>query len=103
MLYLNDANNDLGNYFDQPTFKAFQAGSPRPAFNAPIALNQAIEQNAAEVWEIVNSPDSRVYVAGMTQMLGMIDNAMTGIVGSEAWMTKRNELAAEGRWLEVLY
>lgn len=103
MLYLNDANSDLGLYFDQPTFKAFQAVSPRPAFNAPIALNQAIEQNAAEVWEIVNSPDSRVYIAGMTQMLGMIDNAMASIVGSSAWQAKRNELASQGRWLEVLY
>jgi ferredoxin--NADP+ reductase len=104
MLYLNDANNDLGNYFDQPTFKAFQAVSPRPAFNAPIAMDKALEQNAAEVWEIVNSPDSRVYVAGMTQMLGMIDDTMTNIAGSsQAWMTKRNELVSAGRWAEILY
>ena len=104
MLYMNDANNDLANYFDQPTFKAFQAVSPRPAFNAPIALDKALEQNAAEVWAMVNSPDSRVYVAGMTQMLGMIDNAMASIAGSShAWMTKRGELVSAGRWLEVLY
>jgi len=104
LLYMNDVNNDLANYIDQPTFKAFQAVSPRPAFHAPIALDQAIEQNAAEVWEIVNSPDSRVYVAGMTQMLGMIDKTMTSIAGSsQAWMAKRNELASAGRWLEVLY
>ena len=104
MLYLNDANSDLANYFDQPTFKAFQAVSPRPAFNAPIALDNALEQNAAEVWEMVNSPDSRVYVAGMTQMLGMIDNALAKTAGSpQAWIAKRSELAAAGRWLEVLY
>ena len=104
MLYLNDANSDLANYFDQPTFKAFQAVSPRPAFNVPIALDKALEQNAAEVWEIVNSPDSRVYVAGLTQMLGMIDNAMCNIAGSpRAWMTQRSELLSAGRWQEVLY
>lgn len=103
-LYMNDANNDIGNYFDQPTFKAFQAVSPRPAFNAPIALDKAIEQNAAEVWEIVNSPDSRVYMAGMTPMLDMIAKAMANIAGStDAWKSKRDELAAAGRWLEVLY
>ncbi len=103
-LYMNDANNDIGNYFDQPTFKAFQAVSPRPAFNAPIALDKAIEQNAAEVWSIVNSPDSHVYVAGMTKMRDMIAKAMSGIAGSaEAWTAKRNELVAAGRWLEVLY
>lgn len=103
-LYMNDANNDIGNYIDQPTFKAFQAVSPRPAFNAPIALDKALEQNAAEVWEIVNSPDSRVYVAGMTQMQAMIDNAMSSSAGSlQAWNAKRDELVATGRWLEVLY
>jgi ferredoxin--NADP+ reductase len=101
---MNDANNDIGNYFDQPTFKAFEAVSPRPAFNAPIALDKAIEQNAAEVWEIVNSPDSRVYVAGMKPMLDMIAKAMSNIAGSpDAWMSKRNEMVAAGRWLEVLY
>lgn len=103
-LYMNDANNDIGNYFDQPTFKAFQAVSPRPAFNVPAALDKALEQNAAEVWEIVNSPDSRVYVAGATQMLDMIAKAMSKVAGSaDTWTSKRNELLAAGRWLEVLY
>lgn len=104
MLYLNDANGDLGNYFDQPTFKAFQAVSSRPAFNAPIELGKSLEQNATEVWEIVNSPDCRVYIAGMTQMLEMIDDAMSRIAGSaEVWKAKRGELTATGHWLEVLY
>lgn len=104
LLYLNDVNSDLGNYLDQPTFKAFQAVSPRPAFNEPIALEQTLEQNALEVWEIMNSPDSRVFIAGMTQMLDMIDRAMTKIAGSpEAWQAKKKELIAAGRWSEVLY
>jgi ferredoxin--NADP+ reductase len=104
MLYLNEANKDLSNYFDQPTFKAFQAVSPRPAFDAPISMDTVLEQNATEVWEIVNGPDCRIYVAGMTQMLGMIEHAMTNFAGShQAWMEKRNELVSAGRWLEVLY
>lgn len=103
-LYMNDVNNDIGNYFDQPTFKAFQAVSPRPAFNAPAALDKALERNAAEVWEIVNSPDSRVYVAGIMQMHDMIANAMSNIAGAASvWADKRKEMVAAGRWLEVLY
>jgi ferredoxin--NADP+ reductase len=103
-LYLNDVNNDIGNYFDQPTFKAFQAVSPRPAFNAPIALDKALEQNAAEVWEMLNSSNCRVYVAGMKPMLGMIDKAMGGIAGSrEAWNAKREALSDAGNWFEALY
>ena len=103
-LYLNEVNNDIGNYFDQPTFKAFQAVSPRPAFNAPAALDKALERNAAEVWEIVNSPDSRVYVAGIKQMHDMIAAAMSNIAGTASvWTDKRKEMVAAGRWLEVLY
>jgi sulfite reductase alpha subunit-like flavoprotein len=103
-IYMNDTNNDIGNYFDQPTFKAFQAVSPRPAFNEPAELDKAIEQHAAEVWEMVNSPGSRVYVAGMSQMTEMIGKAMVKTAGSpEAWTAKRNELVAAGRWVEVLY
>lgn len=103
-LYMNDANNDIGNYFDQPTFKAFEAVSPRPAFNEPVAMDKALERNAAEVWEIVNSPDSRIYIAGTTQMTAMIASAMSNIAGTASvWADKRNELLAAGRWFEVLY
>ena len=103
-LYMNDVNNDIGHYLDQPTFKAFQAVSPRPAFNAPAALDKALERNAAEVWEIVNSPDSRVYVAGIKQMHDMIADAMSNIAGTASvWADKRKEMVAAGRWLEVLY
>ncbi|MFA7399907.1 MAG: oxidoreductase, partial [Sideroxydans sp.] len=104
MLYLNDANNDLANYYDQPTFKAFQAISPRPSFNEPVAIDKALEQNAAEVWAMVNSANSRIYMAGLTKMQAQIDKAMSTIAGSsEAWSAKRKELVAAGRWVELLY
>jgi ferredoxin--NADP+ reductase len=104
MLYLNDANADLANYYDQPTFRAFQAVSPRPAFDAPIALDQALERNAAEVWDMINRPNCRVYIAGMTKMLDQVDKALTTAGGSsEAWRKRRAELSANGRWVEVLY
>jgi ferredoxin--NADP+ reductase len=104
MLYMNEANNDLSNYVDQPTFKAFQVVSPRPIFNEPVAMDKALEQNAAEVWEILDSPDSRIYLAGMSTMLPLIDKAMSRVAGSpEAWTAKRKELVAANRWAEILY
>jgi ferredoxin--NADP+ reductase len=104
MLYMNDENNDLANYYDQPTFKAFQAISPRPALDAPIALDKALEQNAAEVWEMLQGSDTQVYIAGATAMLGMVDKALTGVAGSHlAWQGRRQQLLAENRWHEVLY
>jgi sulfite reductase alpha subunit-like flavoprotein len=104
MLYMNDLNNDLANYYDQPTFKAFQAVSPRPVFDAPVALDKALEQNAAEVWEMMNSADCRVYIAGTEAMLEQVEGALAGIAGSMAtWQKKRKELTDAGHWSEVLY
>jgi ferredoxin--NADP+ reductase len=104
MLYMNDMNNDLALYYDQPTFKAFQAISPRPFLDVPIALDQVIEQNAAEVWSMLRSDDCRVYLAGVAAMLDQVDKAMETVAGSrEAWTRVRDELRARGHWADVLY
>jgi len=104
MLYMNDENNDLASYFDQPTFKAFQAVSPRPAFDAPAALDQALEQNAAEVWEMLQRPETRVFIAGSGNMLPMLDKAMVELAGSARdWVSVHAKLRSSSRWTEVLY
>jgi ferredoxin--NADP+ reductase len=104
MLYMNDVNNDLANYYDLPTFKAFQAVSPRPVFDVPIELDKALARNAAEVWAMLTSDDCRVFVAGTTQMLEQVENTMAAMAGSpELWSRMRNELVARGHWAEVLY
>jgi sulfite reductase alpha subunit-like flavoprotein len=104
MLYMNDENNDLANYYDQPTFKAFQAVSPRPHFDVPVALDQALEQNAAEVWEMIKRPGTRVFVAGTKDMLNTVEKAMIALAGSgREWHSAQTALVSSGRWSEVLY
>ncbi len=104
MLYMNEENSDLANYFDQPTFKAFQAVSPRPAFDAPVALDQALEQNAAEVWEMLQRPGTRVFVAGTENLLNVVEQSMIRLAGSgRNWLSVQSALKASGRWSEVLY
>ena len=104
MLYMNDENSDLANYFDQPTFKAFQAVSPRPSLDVPVALDQALEQNASEVWEMINRPNTRVFVAGSGKILDTIDKAMVAVAGSgRNWSSAHAALVSSGRWSEVLY
>ncbi|MBI5900037.1 MAG: oxidoreductase [Rhodocyclales bacterium] len=104
MLYMNEENSDLANYFDQPTFKAFQAVSPRPSLDAPIALGAALEQNAAEVWNMLQRANTRVFVAGTAKLLPAIEQAMIALAGSGAnWLRVENALKASGRWSEVLY
>jgi len=104
MLYLNDENSDLALYYDQPTFKAFQAVSPRPALDAPVALDQAIAQNAAEVWEMLQGPDTYLYVAGTENMWPSVEKGLEQAAGSaEAWLAVRKSLTQSGRWSAVLY
>lgn len=104
MLYMNDENKDLSQYVHQPTFKAFQAISPRPAFDAPVALDQAIAQNAAEVWEMMQDRDTHVYLAGVNAMLPRIEAVLADAAGSAAvWAQAKSALEAGGRWHEVLY
>lgn len=104
MLYMNDENSDLANYFDQPTFKAFQAVSPRQALDAPVALGAALEQNATEVWNMVQRANTRVFLAGTANLLPAIEQAMIALAGSGAnWLRAENALKSSGRWSEVLY
>jgi sulfite reductase alpha subunit-like flavoprotein len=104
LLYMNDENNDLANYYDQETFRAFQAVSLRPHFNEPANLDKIIEQNAGEMKELLQRPGTRVYLAGVEVMQAMVDKAMSSIVGSEgAWKKTKAELESSGRWSEVLY
>jgi len=104
MLYMNDENQDLANYFDQSTFKAFQAVSPRPHFDEPPAIERAIEQNAAEVRDMLQDSNTQVFIAGPQAMLGKVEDAFAQIVGGrEAWVMLRQDLLASGRWHVVLY
>ena len=104
MLYMNDKKNDFTHYYDEETFKAFEAVSPRPAFEAPAAIDQAIEDNAAEVWDMMCHPETHVYVAGHEQVGELLDQAGANIAGSkDKWERRKAELRAGGRWHELLY
>jgi ferredoxin--NADP+ reductase len=104
LLYMNDVNDDISHYYDKATFKAFEALSRRPAFDDPSALGDKLEENAAEVWELIQDPKTYVYVAGLRKSSEALDTALSHIAGSrEAWMRRKREIYLEGRWAEHLY
>lgn len=104
LLYMNDIKNDLANYYDNETFKAFEAISPRPHFDAPVALDRTIEQNADDVWQLIQDPKTYIYVAGLSKVAELMDAAMAKIAGSEdAWRRRKAELRAGERWAELIY
>ena len=104
LAYMNDQNADLEYYYDQETFKAFQALSPRAHFDVPVDLEGAIAQNADEVWTMLQDPKTYVYVAGLKQIRELLDGALVKIVGSpEAYEQQRAKMIDEGRWAELIY
>ncbi|MCB1041806.1 MAG: ferredoxin-NADP reductase [Acidobacteria bacterium] len=104
LLYQNDRNNDLTNYYDEETFRAFHAVSPRPHLNDPVDIDKALEANSEEVWQLLCAPNTFVYIAGLETMVPTLEKAMVHIAGGEKkWTRRRNELIAGERWHELLY
>lgn len=104
MLYMNDKRNDFANYYDEGTFKSFQALSPRPNWDEPIDFEQALQQHQQEVWEMICSPNTYVYIAGLEAISETLDKIFSNMAGGEKiWRRRKAELVAGKRWIELLY
>jgi ferredoxin--NADP+ reductase len=104
MLYQNEKNNDLAQYYDETTFEAFKALSPRPNWADPIAWDQAIAERGDELWQLLDNDNTYVYVAGLEKMRDELDAVFGRLAGSEeTWRKRKASLAAEMRWVELLY
>lgn len=104
LLYLNDEDGDLTNYYDEDTFKAFRAVSPRPEWMDPIELDKAMEDRAEEILDLLSKSNTYIYVAGYEKIRNILDQAFVNILGSkEAWKLRKAELIAGRKWAEVIY
>lgn len=104
LLYLNDKNGDLANYYDEETFEAFQALSPRPHFDDPVDMARTVKDNADEVWSMIQDPKTHVYIAGLSKLEEQLDYALGEIAGSlDAWLEKKRELIEDHRWSTLFY
>ncbi len=104
LLYMNEQNDDFSQYYDEETFRAFKALSPRPNWSDPIGWDQAIEERSAELWEMLGDSKTYVYVAGLEKAIAGLDAVLERLAGSkEKWSRRKAELAAGKRWLELVY
>jgi len=104
LLYLNEKDGDLTNYYDETTFKAFHALSPRPHWSDPISLDSAIEERAEEIVEMLGQANTYIYVAGYEKVKDNLDRAFSNILGSkEKWALRKAELVAGKKWAEIIY
>ncbi|PIE01744.1 MAG: oxidoreductase [Acidobacteria bacterium] len=104
LAYMNDQKNDFEHYYDKKTFKAFEAVSPKPLFNAPVAMTEALEKNSEEIWNMLLNRKVHVYVAGLESIKNMLSKAFVKIAGNQrTWESKYRELNKSGRWQELIY
>ena len=104
MIYMNEERNDFAQYYDEETFQAFKALSPRPHWADPIAWDQAIAERSSELWKMLESPKTHVFVAGLEKMRAELDGVFGRLAGSpEKWKRRRAEMTAGRRWVELLY
>ncbi len=104
LLYMNDKRNDFAQYYDEETFEAIKALSPRPNWADPIAWDQAITERGDEVWKMLGDPKTYVYVAGLEKMRDELDAVFATLAGSmKKWRLRKKELMAGRRWVELLY
>ncbi|MBI1352872.1 MAG: ferredoxin-NADP reductase [Acidobacteria bacterium] len=104
LVYMNDRNDDLVNYYDKETFEAFQALSPRPHWSDPISWDFAIETRADELLRMFDQTKTHVFVAGLEAMREQLDAVFSKRMGSrERWELRKAEMVAGKRWIELLY
>ncbi|MCC5848736.1 MAG: oxidoreductase [Verrucomicrobia bacterium] len=104
LLYMNDKNKDLALYYDQDTFKAVEALSPRPVFDEPADIGRSVEENAEEVWGLLQDSKTHVYVSGLSKLEDQLDQALAKVAGSEeTWLVKKGQLIEDKRWKTLFY
>lgn len=104
LFYMNEERDDFALYYDEETFEAFSALSPRPNWTDPVAWDYCLEARSEEILSLLEQPDTYVYLAGLEPVRDELDKVFARMIGSEErWARRRAELVAGGRWIELLY
>ena len=104
LLYMNDVNDDIANYYDEPTFQAFSGLANRPMMKDTDGLERSIEDNGQEIWSLIQKPNTYLFLAGLKNMSEVFNRKISELAGSEeAWDTLKKKLIEEERYSELLY
>ncbi|GAB4151379.1 MAG: ferredoxin--NADP(+) reductase [Planctomycetota bacterium] len=104
MLYRNSERDDLSLYYDRDTFEAIDALASRPHWSDDIDWSGAMESRASEISRLLDDVKTHVYVAGREQIAERLDEVFSRLLDSPTrWARRKAEMAAGGRWVEILY
>ncbi len=75
-----------------------------PIYREEHGLGQVLEENAQEIWDLMQDPKTHVYIAGLSKTLEAFYKGMAKAAGSEARLRwQREEMLEQGRWSELIY
>jgi ferredoxin--NADP+ reductase len=104
LLYMNDEQKDLTQYYDYKSFKAFSVLTERPLSGAEEGLQQSLRNHIDECVRLMNEPNTFVFLAGLEKAAVVLDNLMIEAFGSkEEWEKVKSNLIERDRWAELLY
>ena len=104
LLYRNREADDFALYYDRETFEAFNALAQRPGWSDATDWGSAMHERSEELSRLLSEPGTYVYVAGLKKIIDELDLVLAEITGSnQTWFRWKNDLKAEGRWVELVY
>lgn len=103
-LYVNDKDSDLAQYYDKDTFEAFNSLALRPLSDEKDALTESMTKHLDEAWDMLNQPNTYVFLAGLHKTADVTDKVFSERAGgSDSWKVIKQHLIDDKRWSELLY
>ena len=92
------------NYYQEDTFRAFNALTNRALSGEEKALENSLKMNIQEAWGLIKQPDTFVFIAGLDNIAPSLDMVMIDAAGSkENWQLLKQKMKDEGRWSTLFY
>jgi ferredoxin--NADP+ reductase len=104
LLYRNRELDDFALYYDRETFDAINALAKRPGWSDAADWGAAMHARSEELGRLLSQPTTYVYVAGLEKIIEELDTVLAEIAGSnQTWFRWKEDLKAQGRWVELVY
>lgn len=105
-LFLNNKNDDIGQYMEKNTFEAFRALSRAHNEDAEKGYVQhKLAEQKQEVWEMIRNGNFAVYICGLKGMEDGVDEVFTELATQQGldWLAMKKEFIKNGQWNTEVY
>ena len=101
-LYMNEKNDDIAQYYEEETFRAFQALSDT---GERKLVQHKMQENREELWEMFKSGNFSFYLCGLKGVEESVNLLFTEMAEKEGanWDEMQARFKEEGRWHVEVY